>query len=322
MAEAVPETADYSSSSGEDSDLDTDLAVVAASTLRLDPYISSGDQDECQEVRMALDCNSRWEDLFNLWKETIAYKFPEDEEKQARLTLALRREVETWQSAYQDKANQEKEQKDKNKKKKKKPQKREVTFPEGYDWDKAYFVRATVEGETDMCSPRNYTHVGVPLIGEDQQPYRRPEWEIPPKAAPIPGAQPKSEPTIPVPMEEPTDELIEVSSDSSAGTLPQLWVPRNHCERPLKRHLPMCDPQSSKKYSPQCDMENKGNSGSPSALMKLPLWSQQPQSSASWLTDFRPFKNKGLSRDNPSCPLLIRWQNSHSRPKQTTLALP
>ena len=109
-----------------------------------------------------------------------------------------------------------KEQNDK--KKKKKPQRREVTFPEDYDWDKAYFVRATVEGKTDMCSPRNYTHVGVPLIGEDQQPYRRPEWEIPPKAAPIPGAQPKSEPTVPVPMEEPMDELIEISSDSSAGT--------------------------------------------------------------------------------------------------------
>ena len=107
MAEAVPEVADYSSSSGEDSDLDTDLAVVAASTLGLDPYCS-GDQDECQEVRVALDCNSRWEDLFNLWKETIAYTFPEDKEKQARLTLALRREVETWQCAYQDKANQDK----------------------------------------------------------------------------------------------------------------------------------------------------------------------------------------------------------------------
>ena len=113
MAEAVPEAADYTSSSEEDSDLDTDLAVVAASTLCLDPYISSGDQDECQEVRMALDCNSRWEDLFNLWKETIAYTFPEDEEKQARLTLALRREVETWQSVFQEKFKEEKEQKEK-----------------------------------------------------------------------------------------------------------------------------------------------------------------------------------------------------------------
>ena len=109
MAEAIPENfhgADYSSSSGEDSDLDTDLAVVAASSIGFDPYCS-GDQDECQEVRVALDCNSRWEDLFNLWKETIAYTFPEDKEKQARLTLALRREVETWQSASQEKVNEE-----------------------------------------------------------------------------------------------------------------------------------------------------------------------------------------------------------------------
>ena len=76
MAEAIPEIfhgADYSSSSGEDSDLDTDLAVVAASSISLDPYCS-GDQDECMEVRVALNCNSRWEDLFNLWKEAIAEK--------------------------------------------------------------------------------------------------------------------------------------------------------------------------------------------------------------------------------------------------------
>ena len=158
-------------------------------------------------------------------------KNPEDEEKQARLTLALRREVETWQSASQEKLKEEKERKDKQKKRK--PQRREVTFPEDFDWDRAYFVRATVEGETDMCSPRNYTHVGVPLIDEDQQPYRRPEWEIPPKAAPIPGAQPKSEPTVPAPMEEPMDELIEISSDSSAGTFfSPTWIHRNHCRRP------------------------------------------------------------------------------------------
>ena len=129
---------------------------------------------------------------------------------------------------------QKKEQKDK--KKKRKPQRREVTFPEDFDWDKAYFVRATVEGETDMCSPRNYTHVGVPLINEDQQPYRRPEWEIPPKAAPIPGAQPKSEPTVPAPMEESMDELIEISPDSS-GVDPsqslQATTLKGFCLRPI-----------------------------------------------------------------------------------------
>ena len=110
MAEAIPENfhgADYSSSSGEDSDLDTDLAVVAASSIGLDPYCS-GDQDECMEVRVALNCCSRWEELFKLWKEAIAETNPEDEEKQARLALALRREVEAWQSASQEKLKEKK----------------------------------------------------------------------------------------------------------------------------------------------------------------------------------------------------------------------
>ena len=74
MAEIPPEEgAYYTSSSGEDSDLETDLAVVAASFISLDPYCS-GDQDECMEVRVALDCSSRWEELFELWKEAIKEK--------------------------------------------------------------------------------------------------------------------------------------------------------------------------------------------------------------------------------------------------------
>ena len=72
-------------------------------------------------------------------------------------------------------------------------------------------MRATVAGKTDMCSPRNRQHIGVPLINEDRPQYRRDEWEIPPKAAYLEGAQPKSEPTVPAPMEEP----IEISSDFS-----------------------------------------------------------------------------------------------------------
>ena len=86
-----------------------------------------------------------------------------------------------------------------------------MVFPEDFDWNKPYFVRATVEGETDMCSPRDRQHIGVPLINEDRPQYRHGEWEIPPKAAYLEGAQPKSEPTVPAPMEEP----IEISSDSS-----------------------------------------------------------------------------------------------------------
>ena len=98
---------DYTSSSEEDSDLATDLAVVAASSLSLDPF-ESGDQEEYMEVRVALNWCSRWEELFKLWTEAIANRFPDDEEKQARLTLALKREVENWQSASQERLKEKK----------------------------------------------------------------------------------------------------------------------------------------------------------------------------------------------------------------------
>ena len=56
------------------------MAVVAASSLSLDPF-ESGDQEEYMEVRAALNWCSRWEELFKLWTEAIAERFPDDEEK-------------------------------------------------------------------------------------------------------------------------------------------------------------------------------------------------------------------------------------------------
>ena len=182
MAEIPSEEgAHYTSSSGEDSDLDTDLAVVAASFISLDPFCS-GDQDECTEVRVAPHCPNRWEELFDLWKEAVKEKFPDDEEKQARLIRALRRETENWHRVSQEKLQEKKKQKDQ--KKKRRPQQRDVEFPENFDWNKPYFVHSTIEGE--RCSPRTYKRVfgnlGMPLIDEDQQPYRHSrrtaDWRI------------------------------------------------------------------------------------------------------------------------------------------------
>ena len=64
-----------------------------------------------------------------------------------------------------------------------------------------------------MCTVKQRTHVGVPLIGEDRPPYRR-EWVIPPKAAYLEGAQPKSEPTLP---QQPRDPSISEEEDGSSS---------------------------------------------------------------------------------------------------------
>ena len=135
------------------------MAVVAAPFLSLDPF-ESGDQEEYMEVRAALNWNCRLDELFEQWLDAVAERFPDDKEKQGRLMLALKREVETWQCASREMLKKKEEQKDK--KKKRRPKRRDVVFPEDFDWNKPYFVRATVEGKTDMCSPRT-TNILVSL---------------------------------------------------------------------------------------------------------------------------------------------------------------
>ena len=88
------------------------MAVVAAPFLSLDP-LESGDREEYMEVRAALTWSCRLEELFKQWSEAIAERFPDDEEKQARLMLAFKREAENWQCASQEIFKEKKEQKDK-----------------------------------------------------------------------------------------------------------------------------------------------------------------------------------------------------------------
>ena len=75
----VSEDAYYSSESEVDSDLDTDMAVVAAPYLSLDPF-ESGDQDEYMEVRASLNFDSRVEELFEQWVDVVEERFPDDKE--------------------------------------------------------------------------------------------------------------------------------------------------------------------------------------------------------------------------------------------------
>ena len=93
------------------------------------------------------------DELFEQWFAAIAERFPDDKAKRERLILALQLEAETWQRASQEMLQKKEEQKDK--KKKRKPKRRDVEFPEDFDWLKAYFARAMVAGETDTRSPRN-----------------------------------------------------------------------------------------------------------------------------------------------------------------------
>ena len=79
--------------------------------------------------------------------------------------------------------------------------------------------------ETDMCEVERRTHIGVPLIGEDQEPYRR-EWVIPPKAAYLEGAQPTSEPMLPWHLRDPTPSISEEEDGSSSGTERSLVDPK------------------------------------------------------------------------------------------------
>merc|ERR1712079_405403 len=81
---------------------------------------------------------------------------------------------------------------------------------------KPYFTRASQQ--TDMCEEEKDPHWG-PLIGEDQEPYRR-EWIIPPKATYLEGARPKSEPMQPWHLREPSPSIPEEdgSSSWSSGT--------------------------------------------------------------------------------------------------------
>ena len=76
-------------------------------------------------------------------------------------------------------------------------------------------MRATT---TDMCLPKQRTHIGVPLIDEDREPYRR-EWVVPPKAAYLPGAQPKSEPMLPWQLRDPTPSPTWASSSVAGGSM-------------------------------------------------------------------------------------------------------
>ena len=106
---------------------------------------------------------------------------------------------------------------------------------------KPYFARASEEGKTDMCTVKQRTHVGVPLIREDRPPYRR-EWVIPPKAAYLEGAQPKSEPTLPWQLRDPTPSISEEEDGSSSGTDRSLVDPKSrpafHPTRGVEPSLP------------------------------------------------------------------------------------
>ena len=105
-----------------------------------------------------------------------------------------------------------KKQEQKDKKKKKRPKNQDRTLPPDFDMAKPYFVRASQE--TDMCEVERRTHIGVPLIGEDQEPYRR-EWIIPPKATYLEGAHPKSEPMQPWHLRDPSPSIPEEDGSSS-----------------------------------------------------------------------------------------------------------
>ena len=109
----VPEDPYYSSESEVDSDLDTDMAVVAAPYLSLDPF-ESGDQDDYMEVRASLNFDSRVEELFEQWVDAVEERFKDDKEKQARLIHAFQIEQEALRLAMQDANLKVKEQKDKN----------------------------------------------------------------------------------------------------------------------------------------------------------------------------------------------------------------
>ena len=117
-------------------------------------------------MRAALNWNCRVDELFEQWFDAVAERFPDDKDKQDRLILAFQIEAEAWKRAYQEMEQKKQEQKDK--KKKRKPKRREIEFPEDFDWSKAYFMRATVAGRTDMCPPNERRHIGVPLINEDR----------------------------------------------------------------------------------------------------------------------------------------------------------
>ena len=70
-----------------------------------------------------------------------------------------------------------------------------------------------------MCTVKQRTHVGVPLIDEDRPPYQREEWVVAPKAAYLEGAQPKSEPTLPQPTPSGSEEQDGSSSDTSGSSV-------------------------------------------------------------------------------------------------------
>ena len=76
-----------------------------------------------------------------------------------------------------------------------------------------------------ICAKRKRTHNGVPLIGEDQEPYRR-ERTIPPKATYLEGAHPKSEPMQPWHLRDPSPSISE-EDGSSSGTDRSLVDPKS-----------------------------------------------------------------------------------------------
>ena len=91
----------------------------------------------------------------------------------------------------------QKEEQAKQKQEKKKgwkPRNQYRELGEDFDINQPYFVRA-IEG--DKCEVHERTHIGVPLIGEDQPPYDWREWVVPPKATPLVGGAAKSAPKPP-----------------------------------------------------------------------------------------------------------------------------
>ena len=151
----MPEDPYYSSESEVDSDLDTDMAVVAAPYLSLDPF-ESGDQDDYMEVRASLNFDSRVEELFEQWVDAVEERFKDDKEKQARLIHAFQIEQEAFRLAMQDANLKVKEQKDNKKTTKANNHDREP--PPDFDMAKPYFMRASQQ--TDMCEEEKDPHWG------------------------------------------------------------------------------------------------------------------------------------------------------------------
>ena len=80
--------------SEEESDSDVDPTfetTVAAPYLGLDPF-ETADQDDYMEVRAEVSANSRTEELYDKWVETVERLYPNDKPRRDRLIAAFLKE--------------------------------------------------------------------------------------------------------------------------------------------------------------------------------------------------------------------------------------